>query len=529
MALLFEVSVTSKIEPNAVLGNVAPSDTGRTANSSLRDQRDLTLLLCIGAGTLLVHVLAAGRYGFNRDELAILEDARHLAWGYVAYPPLTSFFGRLALTLFGTSLVGFRFFSALVQAISVVLTGCMAKDMGGGRTAQVVAACASIPFSLGVGALMQYMTFDYFAWVLAAFFLVRLFETSNPRYFLLVGASIGLGMLAKYTMLFFAVGVLAGLLLSDARKYLRTIWPWLGLLISLLMVAPNFLWQMQHHFVTYDFLRFIHKRDVSEGLTQSFLPDQLEMTLLSFPLWIVGLYFCLRSREGRNFRTQGWMFIVTLVLFLIAKGRGYYLAPAYPILYAAGAVWGERWLSTLSAGRAQTVRVAVAASLALSILGATAVALPLAPVNSAWFRFADKVNLTLRDEIGWEDLVTTLAQVRDSLPAESRAHLGVLAENYGEVGAVNLYGPRYGLPRAISGVNSSWERGYGDPPPQTLIIVGFPRAFVEANFDSCRLVAQNTNLLGVVNEETTERRDIFLCGPPKDGWQQFWRNFQYYA
>jgi len=358
---------------------------------------------------------------------------------------------------------------------------------------------------------------------------VRLLKSSNPPYFLLIGASIGLGIQAKYTMLFFAIGVLAGILLSDARKYFRTIWPWLGLLVSLLIVAPNFLWQVQHHFVTYDFLRFIHQRDVAEGLTQSFLPDQLEMTLLSFPLWIAGLYFCLRTREGRNFRGLAWTFLVTLILFVLAKGRGYYLAPAYPMLYAAGGVWGERWLTTLHAARAQAVRVAVAAALALSILGAMAVALPLAPIHSRWFRLADRVNLTLRDEIGWEDLVSTLAQVRDSLPAESRAHLGILAENYGEVGAINLYGPSRGLPPAISGVNSSWERGYSDPPPQILIIVGFPRAFVEADFDSCRLAAQNTNSLGVVNEETTERRDIFLCGPPKAGWQQFWRTFQYYA
>jgi hypothetical protein len=529
MALLSEVPVASNTDPIAISETLAPPGPDHDADSALRARKDFALLVSVAAATLLVHLLAAGRYGFNRDELSILEDARHLAWGYVAYPPLTPFFGRLALALFGTSLVGFRFFSALVQAISVVLTGCMAKDMGGGRTAQVVAACASIPFSLGVGALMQYMSFDYFAWVLTAFFLVRLFKTSNPRYFLLVGASIGFGMMAKYTMLFFAVGVLAGLLFTDTRKYFRTIWPWLGLLISFLIVAPNFLWQVQHHFVTYDFLRFIHQRDVAEGLTQSFLPDQLELTLLSFPIWVAGLYFCLRSREGRTYRALGWMFIVTFVLFLIAKGRGYYLAPAYPMLYAAGGVCGERWLSSLSAERARAARAAVAATLALSILGAMAVALPLAPIHSTWFRFADKVNLTLRDEIGWEDLVATLAQVRDSLPSESRAHLGILAENYGEVGAINLYGPSHGLPPAISGINSSWERGYGDPPPQILIIVGFPRTFVDTNFDSCRLVAQNTNSFGVVNEETTERRDIFLCGPPKTGWPQFWRNFQYFA
>jgi Dolichyl-phosphate-mannose-protein mannosyltransferase len=529
MALPLEVPVAPKTETIAMSDASTPTHVGEPANPLLRVRNNLAILVLIGASTLLVHLLTAGRYGFNRDELSVLEDARHLAWGYVAYPPLTPFFGRLALALFGTSLVGFRFFSALAQAVSVVLTGCMAKDMGGGRAAQVVAACASIPFSLGVGALMQYMTFDYFAWLLTAFCLVRLLKSSNPRYFLLVGASIGLGMLAKYTMLFFAIGVLAGLVFTSARKYFRTIWPWLGLLISLVIVAPNFLWQLRHHFVTYDFLRFIHQRDVAEGLTRSFLPDQLEMTLLSFPLWIVGLYFCLRTREGRNFRALACAFLVTLVLFVLAKGRGYYLAPAYPMLYAAGGVWVERWLSTLNAARAQAVRAAVAAALALSILGAMAVALPLAPIHSRWFRLADKVNMTLRDEIGWEDLVSTLAQVRDSLPAESRAQLGILAENYGEVGAINLYGPSRGLPRAISGVNSSWERGYGNPAPQALIIVGFSRDFLEANFDSCRLAAHNTNALGVFNEETTERRDIFLCGPPKTGWPQFWRDFQYYA
>lgn len=499
------------------------------ASEPSHSRNDFALLLCIGGGTLLVHILAASRYGFNRDELSILEDARHLAWGYVAYPPLTPFFGRLALSLFGTSLVGFRLFSALLQAIGIVLTGCMAKDLGGSRAAQLVAACAAIPFALGVGALMQYTSFDYFFWVLTAYFVVRLLKTADPRHFLLVGISIGLGILAKYTMLFFAAGVLAGFLFTEARKYFRTIWPWLGLLVSLLIVAPNFLWQAQHHFIAYDFLRFLHHRDVAEGLTQSFLADQFEMTLLFSPLWIAGICFFLFAREAKPFRVLAWMYLLPLAIFLVAKGRGYYLMPAYTFLYAAGAAWGERRISKLSSRQSKPLRAAVAAALAISILGAAAVALPLAPVPSAWFRAAGAINITLRDEIGWQDLVSTLAQIRDSLPAESRAHLGILAENYGEVGAINLYGPSRGLTIAISGVNSSWERGYGDPPPQTLIIIGFPRAFVEANFESCRLVAQNTNALGVVNEETTERRDIFLCGPPKSGWQEFWRTFQYFA
>ena len=494
-----------------------------------RHRATFVLLCGIGAATLVVHLLTGNRYGFNRDELALLEDARHLAWGYVAYPPVTPFLGRIALLLFGTSLAGFRFFSALVQAIGVVLTGSMAKEMGGGRAAQLIAALAAVPFCLGAGALMQYISFDYFAWVLTAYWVVKLLKSDDPRYFLLIGASIGFGMMAKYTMLFFAGGVLAAILLTDARKYLRTFWPWLGLLLSLTIFAPNFFWQWRHHFVSYDFLKFIHHRDITEGLTQFFLLDQFEMTLLSFPLWIAGIYFCLRIEAGKKFRPLFWMYFVPMLAFLLAQGRDYYLAPAYPMLYAAGAVWTERWLAGLPPQRNKLVSAGIALALAISILGGMAVALPLAPIASPWFRAADKINVTLRDEIGWQEFVARLATVRDSLPAEDRANLGILVENYGEVGAVNLYGPAYGLPRAISGVNSSWERGYGDPPPQTVIVVGFSREFVEANFTSCRLTAQITNSYGVVNEETTERKDIYLCGPPKLGWPQFWQPFQYFA
>jgi 4-amino-4-deoxy-L-arabinose transferase-like glycosyltransferase len=497
--------------------------------SAERPRDSFALLCAIAVFTLLLHLLTGNRYGFNRDELAILEDARHLAWGYVSYPPLTPFYGRIALLLFGTSLNGFRFFSALAQAIGVVLTGLMAKEMGGGRAAQIIAALAAVPFCLGAGALMQYISFDYFAWVLTAFFVVKLLRSDQPRWFLWIGASIGLGMLSKYTMLFFAAGVLAGILLTDARKYLRTVWPWLGLLLSLTIFAPNFLWQLRHHFVTYDFLKFIHLRDIREGLTQYFLPGQLEMTLLSFPLWIAGLYFCLRTQAGRKFRALAWMYFVPLVAFLLAKGRDYYLAPAYPMLYAAGAVWVESWIRELQSKRAGLARAGIAAALLLSIAGAIAVALPIAPIGSKWFHLADKVNVTFRDEIGWQEFAATLANLRDSLPAQDRAQLGILVENYGEVGAVNLYGPAHGLPRAISGVNSSWERGYGDPAPRTVIVVGFSRDFVEANFVSCRLAAQVTNSYAIANEETTERKDIFLCGPPKQGWPLFWQNFQYFA
>ena len=519
------------------LATIPPARKSSPPGSAVSEQSDvpsstpsnLALLSCIAGTTFLLHLFVGKGYGFNRDELSFLEDARHLAWGYAAYPPLTPFFGRLSLTLFGTSLIGFRFFSSLLQAVGVFLTGRMAKEIGGGRFAQLVSAAAAVPFALGTGALMHYTSFDYFFWVLTAFFVVKLLRIANPHYFLLIGVSIGFGLLNKYTILFFAAGVLAGILFTGARKYLGTPWPWLGAFLALALVTPNLLWLAQHHFVYYDFVQFLHRRDVAEGLTKFFLLDQITLTLPALPLWVAGLYFCLASPVAKDFRPIAWMYLVPLLLFVLANGRGYYLAPAYPMLYAPGAVFVEPFFAQWQVRRPLLIRAGVPAYLLLGNLGAAAFALPLAPIGSSWFHLAEKVNITLRDEVGWKDLVATLAHVRDSLPPESRAHLGILAENYGEVGAINLYGPARGLPRAISGVNSSWERGYGNPPPQTLLIVGFPREFVEANLIACRLIAQNTNSYGIANEETTARRDIFLCGPPKAGWPAFWASFQFFA
>jgi 4-amino-4-deoxy-L-arabinose transferase-like glycosyltransferase len=491
--------------------------------------RDTSPLAYVGIATVVVHVLTGNRYGFNRDELAVLEDARHLAWGYVAYPPVTPFFGRIALELFGTSLVGFRFFAAVVQAIAVVLTGLMAKELGGGRWAQLTAAVAGVPFCLGGGALMQYISFDYVCWVMTAYFLIRLLRSKDARWWVAIGASAGLGMLSKYTMLFFAVGIGGGMLLTPARKYFRSKWFWFGKATALVIFLPNFLWQARHQFVSLRFLQFIHTRDVGEGLTANFLPDQLELTLLAFPLALAGLYFYFFAERGRDYRLLGWAYSITLLLFVVAKGRDYYLAPAYPMLYAAGAVWGEEWLGSFEKKRARWVKAALATALVLDIGVGAAFALPLAPVNSAWWRFAIRVDGALREEIGWPEFAERIAKIRDSLSAQERSRLGILAGNYGEVGALNLYREKYGLPRAISGVNSSWERGYGEPAPETLIVVGFPKEFVEAHFAACRLAGHTGNNDGVQNEETLEHPDIFVCAAPIAGWPEFWKGFQFYA
>ena len=499
----------------------------------------------------MVHLATGWRYGFDRDELMALDDARHLAWGYVQYPPMTAFLGRVALALFGTSLVGFRFFAALAQAIALVLTGLMAKELGGGKWAQVVATLAGVPFCLGAGALMQYISFDYVCWAWVAYCVLRVVTDENPRWWLGAGAGAGLGMQAKYTMGFLVVGILVGLLVTESRKYFRSMWLWLGVLLSCMIFLPNFVWEWKRNFVSVEFLRFLHARDVGLGLTDWFLLGQVELTLLAFPLAVAGLWFYFLTLEGKRYRILGWMYVVPLVLFLVLRGRDYYLAPAYPMLYTAGAVWMERkWLlaasrdetSNAETQRAQSiaaealfnrrtkiVRRVVWTCLILDIVIAGAVALPIAPVGSRWWDFASQVDTVFPEEIGWPEFVQAVAQVRNQLPPKDRASVGILAGNYGEVGALNLYGQRFGLPNAMSGVNSSWERGYQMPPPDVVIIVGYSREFLEQEFGSCVVAGHVWNRFRVANEESVEDPEIFVCRELKEPWPEFWRKAKRFA
>ena len=502
-------------------------------HDEFRERRvDTALLLLIAASFLLLHIAVGGRYGFQRDELATLEDARHLAAGYVAYPPITPFFGRISLELFGTSLRGFRFFAALAHAIATVLAGLMARELGGKRFAQVVAALAVAisPVSLASGALMQYVAFDFMFWVLTAYFIIRLLRTGNPVLWLPIGAAIGLGMLSKYTMLFFVTSILVGLLLTDTRRYLVSRWLWVGVVVSLLIFLPNLLWQVHHNFISLDFLHHIHARDIRIGRTQHFLREQLGIpaNIFTIPLWIAGLFFYFRSPQGRRFRMLGWMFLVTFLIFLVARGRNYYVAPAYPMLLAAGAVLEEGWLQSMASKNASLMRGIPFAALAAGGVLAASVTLPLAPVNSRWWQVANKIDGDFREEIGWPELVAEVARVYNSIPPSQRSSTGILAANYGEAGAIDLYGPAYGLPRAISGINSFWAYGYPSPPPTTLIVIGLGDEYRNQDFQSCEVAGHITNSYGISNEETGNP-DIYICREMRHSWPDFWRDFRYYG
>jgi hypothetical protein len=486
-------------------------------------------LFSIAAGITLIHLLTNGRYGFHRDEWQFLSDARHLDWGFVSYPPLTPFVERVSLEIFGLSMVGLRLFSVLAQAAAIVVTGLMAKELGGGRLAQVAAALAVAlsPLPLFEGTEFQYTTFDYLWWVLIAYFTIRLVRTETPRWWMAIGATVGLGLLTKYAIVFYIVGLLAGLVFTGARRYILNRWFWAGIAVALLIFLPNFLWLVRHNFISYDFLHSIHVRDVRQGRADGFFPAQIRIcvNLVAAPVCLIGLYGYLR---GNRYRMLSWMYLVPLFIFFFAKGRGYYVAGLYPMLLAMGSTLGERWLARLPKIGRRAVEAIYFAGLAA--VGAYIFAVILPIQSSGPLRdFALDKNGDLREEIGWPELVKTVAGIRDSLPADQQANLGIVVGNYGEQGSIELLGPAYHLPPPISLTNSAWLRGYPTPQPSTLIVVGVGSDWIDRIFTGCRLAGRDGNSEGIKNEESQDHPNIYVCGSPRLPWPEFWKKYQSYG
>jgi hypothetical protein len=499
--------------------------TGTSAQDVASGQRGSVMpVLVIALLFGVAHMLTNGQYGFHRDEWQFLSDAQHLDWGFVPYPPLTAALEHLGLKMFGLSLVGLRLFSVLAQVLVIIASGLMARDLGGGRLAQTFAAIAVAlsPLPMFQATEFQYSSFDLLWWVLVAWSVIRLLRDDEPRWWVAVGLFAGLGLQTKYSMAFELTGVLAGVLLTDARRYVTHRWFWAGGAVALLVFAPNLVWLIRHDFVSYHFLQGIHARDVHQGRADGYLRDQflLNANLFAAPVWLVGLFGFFKDRR---YRMLAWMYVVPLLLFLFAQGRFYYICGAYPMLLAMGSVKSEQWLRTLRpAWRAGIATLAFAGVFAIGIY-ATLRIVPIA--SSGPLRdFALKNNGDLREEIGWDELVAQVASIRDALPAEQQANVAIAVGNYGEYGAIALLGQRYRLPVPITTINSGWLRGYPQTPPTTFIVLGSSQKRADELFHDCHLAGHSTNAWNVANEETLDHPDIFVCGPTRKPLSELWKH-----
>jgi uncharacterized membrane protein len=489
------------------------------ANPTLRS--DAAVLAAFAALILIAHFFIGNGYGFHRDELQFLDDGFHLHWGFVAYPPLTAFCGRVAVALFGISPQVFRLPAALADAAALVLIGLTARELGGRRPAQLIAAAAAFHTALAFSSLMQYNSFDFFAVALTVFCTARVLSTGDARLWTGAGVGIGLGVLSKYSIAFPVAGLLTALIvLPSQRHHLRSRWFWYGLLAATVIAAPNLIWLVRHHFITLQMEHSIHARDIRLGRTAAFYPEQIKFTLFAFPLAVAGFISLLRSPR---FRLLIAFFLAPLILFTLLRGRAYYMLSAYPVLYAAGAVALERALSHRPAWLRISARSIVFAAFALDAALVVFTFLPIWPPHSHAWTWQMANNGDSADEIGWPELVAQVAAVRDTLPAEDLPRLGILVHNYGEAGAVALYGPQYHLPAPISSTNSFFFRGWGPYDPETVIILGSNLPDQLRNFQTCTIVAQIQMPYGVRNEESRDHPDILVCRHLRLPWAVVWK------
>lgn len=523
-------------------------------------------LAALAAGTAALHVAANAwsPYGVHRDELLYLAMGQHLRLWTMDFPPFIALAAQLTRALawpFGgahavaASVALLRLLPALVAGVLVVLAAVIARALGGGRGAQLLAALCVLasPLYMRTGALFQPVVFDQLWWTLALYALIRLGRATQagapvtdvpgdvgaPRDWLLLGAALGLGLLTKFSVAFVAVGVLVGILVTPLRRALRTPWPWVATLLALLVGAPSVVGQVRLGWPVVQQMADLRASQLARVGPGEFFAGQVllgpAVLIAAFGLWALLARPALRAG-----RAAGVACGVVFALLLFAHGKSYYVGPVYPTLWAAGAVALAEGVAGWRVRGGAGARLGIAGAL-VALYGAVSLPLGLPilpPVPMA--RYAGAIGVgtetntggrlslpqDFADMLGWPEQVAVVARVYRALPTAEQAHTAILAGNYGEAGALELYGPALGLPAPVSPAGSYWFWGPGPRAGRVLVVLA----------DSARGASELTKLYAhvrpvaravpdslqrwVVPEE--RRAWVFVCDGPRRTLQQIW-------
>jgi len=492
-------------------------------------------MLFLAGFKLFLHLLLSTRYGYFRDELYFLDCGRHLDWGYVDHAPLIGLVAKAPL-LMGGSLPVLRIFPAMAGAALVALTMLLARALGGGRYAQGLAGLAVlvVPVYLGVDSILTMNAFEPLFWMGAIYLLVRIIQTGNSRLWIAFGALVGVGLENKHSTIFFGFAVAVAVLATPLRRELLKPWIYLGAAVALLLFLPNLIWQAQHGFPTLEDLRNVKAegKNVVLGPVAFLVQQILMMHPILLPVWLWGLWFFL-ARRGKVYRALGWIYLVLLATFMALHGKVYYLAPAYPMLLAGGAVaiegWLERWAATRGRLWAEATVAGVIAAAGILFAPMMLPILPPARYVSYQKMLGMQPSKTevnhvgplpqlFGDQFGWPELVVDVARIYGALPAEERAKACIFAGNYGEAGAINLFGPRYGLPTAISGHQTHFFWGPRGCTGEVLIVLQRSREGLERVCTSVEEAGRHEHPWGMAEENGP----IHICRGLKTPLSEMW-------
>ncbi|MFE9580656.1 hypothetical protein ACFYO1_30060 [Nocardia sp. NPDC006044] len=491
----------------------------------------------------VVLVACAPRYGYHRDELYFLAAGRHLAWGYPDQPPLTPLIAKAMAAIDPDSLFLLRLPAVLAATLVVVCAGLMAREFGGGRGAQALAAAAmaSAAVLMGAGHLLSTAVFDLAAWSVMSLVVVKLiraigtadqtgdleaesrsgphgFDSPRPkalwlngqRWWLVIGLVIGVGLQNKLLPIFPALALLASLLVFGPRKLFATRFFAIAIGIAVLLWSPYLVWQARNGWPQWEMSRAI--AGGSSGTSDS----PIMFVLLQFgligpllaPLWMFGLWRLARDTRYRAFAVAyGLLF----VLFLGTGGKAYYLGGLYPILLAAGAVPLAVWL-----GQRRIRWAAVSFAVAANVISSAILFLPVLPISMLKDSPVLGINYDAGETIGWPEFIRQIGQVRAGLGPDA----AILTANYGEAGAIERFGAPYDLPKPHSGHNSYWWWG---PPSDTateVLTVGLDREYLTRFFADIQPAGHLDNTRDIDNDEQGE--PLFICRNLRAPWSELW-------
>jgi Dolichyl-phosphate-mannose-protein mannosyltransferase len=446
-------------------------------------------------GVLLLHLVFLRGYGVFRDELYYIACGRRPAWGYVDHPPLVAWIAWVVAHLVGESHLALRVVAALAAAAAVWVTARIARELGGGSFALLLAGLGAglAPIMLALGSIYSMNAFDLLFWAVLFWTMTCILRGGDERLWIVFGAVAGLGLLNKISVLFLGLGIVVGLVLARRFSVFRSRFFWAGGVLAFLLFLPHLVWQQAHAWPTLEFMANARRDKMVALPVTGFLRVVLDDTTPVAWLWVFGVAWLLVARAAGRVRALGFAFLAVLALLATTGGKPYYLAASYAAPLAAGAVAVEAWTERARRLRPVLAALVVAAGLALSPFAA-----PVLAVDD-YVRYAaalgEKPGTDERHELsrlpqfyadmfGWREMAETVAGVARRLAPEERAKACVFGQNYGEAGAIEYFGRDLGLPPAISAHNSYWLWGPGRCTAEVLLVIGDRRDRLDELFES---------------------------------------------
>ncbi len=512
-------------------------------------RNSLYLISAFAFFELLIHLYtnAFASYGYFRDELYYIACSNHLAAGYVDQPPLSSYLLFISIKLFGDSIFALRLFPAIASSFTVFITGLMVHKLNGGYFA-ITAACVSLalaPQFLGTNTIYSMNTFDWLFWSLAAYLVILIVRSDHSggskatqKLWIWLGVVLGLGLLNKIDLLWFGAGLFVGLILTPQRKYFKTLQPYFAGIIALVLFIPYVVWNITHNFATLEFIHRAATIKYSSRNPLTFISDiLLVMNPVTIPVWLAGIYFLFFHKDGKTYKLTGYIFLVSfLILIMNWHSKVEYIAPAFPMLFAAGGVMLEKLAVRKSFAWIQYTLPAIIVLIGLMLIP---LALPILPVET-FINYSRTLGMApstseaqqlgslpqfYADMFGWKNMADSVSKVYLTLSPEERKKTIIFAQNYGEAGAIDFFRKDFPLPRVICGHNNYWYWGPGDTTFTTLIVIGGAK---EDHLKTCASVEQAGTVHSKYAMPYENNLPIFICKDLKLPVSVIWQRVRFF-